>query len=335
MNNVTSQLNEFDYNKFFHNIKSIRETTAELFERDNVLNHHLITISINNNKIYDEIIIFSILLKSRLNQKLLTGIFKNIDEINHTMTDNRLGDQLSEKLLEEKTFIEQLFKDELTESIEIIEKHINFINDKKQILINNGINSEIDKLIKNKEEISNEINKKIDKKKLFIKEIKEQLDIMTKSENIIYNKNIIDSFSSHLPSKQTISKLQLASSEKDILSVFIDLLKQFFTHLEKGFTYQKLVETRHNLIDNYLIQIKNLTKLEQKKRAILFTLSRYYAVMEINQYIHELNQQLSLLEQYWLMLIDQLMQLKSNLTEAKTVLSPHLAFLDNFSHQYK
>ncbi|HDT0720604.1 TPA: alpha-xenorhabdolysin family binary toxin subunit B, partial [Proteus mirabilis] len=152
---------------------------------------------------------------------------------------------------------------------------------------------------------------------------------------IIYNKNIIDSFSSHLPSKQTISKLQLASSEKDILSVFIDLLKQFFTHLEKGFTYQKLVETRHNLIDNYLIQIKNLTKLEQKKRAHLFTLSRYYAVMEINQYIHELNQQLSLLEQYWLMLIDQLMQLKSNLTEAKTVLSPHLAFLDNFSHQYK
>ncbi len=335
MNNVTSQLNEFNYNKFFHSIKSIRETTAELFERDNVLNHHLIIISINNNKIYDEIIIFSILLKSRLNQKLLTGIFKNIDEINHTMTDNRLGDQLSEKLLEEKNFIEQLFKDELTESIEIIEKHINFINDKKQILINNGINSEIDKLIKNKEEISNEINKKIDKKKLFIKEIKEQLDIMTKSENIIYNKNIIDSFSSHLPSKQTISKLQLASSEKDILSVFIDLLKQFFTHLEKGFTYQKLVETRHNLIDNYLIQIKNLTKLEQKKRAHLFTLSRYYAVMEINQYIHELNQQLSLLEQYWLMLIDQLMQLKSNLTEAKTVLSPHLAFLDNFSHQYK
>ncbi|HGN1330146.1 TPA: alpha-xenorhabdolysin family binary toxin subunit B [Proteus mirabilis] len=335
MNNVTSQLNEFNYNKFFHSIKSIRETTAELFERDNVLNHHLITISINNNKIYDEIIIFSILLKSRLNQKLLTGIFKNIDEINHTMTDNRLGDQLSEKLLEEKNFIEQLFKDELTESIEIIEKHINFINDKKQILINNGINSEIDKLIKNKEEISNEINKKIDKKKLFIKEIKEQLDIMTKSENIIYNKNIIDSFSSHLPSKQTISKLQLASSEKDILSVFIDLLKQFFTHLEKGFTYQKLVETRHNLIDNYLIQIKNLTKLEQKKRAHLFTFSRYYAVMEINQYIHELNQQLSLLEQYWLMLIDQLMQLKSNLTEAKTVLSPHLAFLDNFSHQYK
>ncbi|HEJ9659821.1 TPA: alpha-xenorhabdolysin family binary toxin subunit B [Proteus mirabilis] len=335
MNNVTSQLNEFNYNKFFHSIKSIRETTAELFERDNVLNHHLITISINNNKIYDEIIIFSILLKSRLNQKLLTGIFKNIDEINHTMTDNRLGDQLSEKLLEEKTFIEQLFKDELTESIEIIEKHINFINDKKQILINNGINSEIDKLIKNKEEISNEINKKIDKKKLFIKEIREQLDIMTKSENIIYNKNIIDSFASHLPSKQTISKLQLASSEKDILSVFIDLLKQFFTHLEKGFTYQKLVETRHNLIDNYLIQIKNLTKLEQKKRAHLFTLSRYYAVMEINQYIHELNQQLSLLEQYWLMLIDQLMQLKSNLTEAKTVLSPHLAFLDNFSHQYK
>ncbi|MBG3038841.1 alpha-xenorhabdolysin family binary toxin subunit B [Proteus mirabilis] len=335
MNNVTSQLNEFNYNKFFHSIKSIRETTAELFERDNVLNHHLITISINNNKIYDEIIIFSILLKSRLNQKLLTGIFKNIDEINHTMTDNRLGDQLSEKLLEEKNFIEQLFKDELTESIEIIEKHINFINDKKQILINNGINSEIDKLIKNKEEISNEINKKIDKKKLFIKEIREQLDIMTKSENIIYNKNIIDSFASHLPSKQTISKLQLASSEKDILSVFIDLLKQFFTHLEKGFTYQKLVETRHNLIDNYLIQIKNLTKLEQKKRAILFTLSRYYAVMEINQYIHELKQQLSLLEQYWLMLIDQLMQLKSNLTEAKTVLSPHLAFLDNFSHQYK
>ncbi|HDT0721123.1 TPA: toxin, partial [Proteus mirabilis] len=128
MNNVTSQLNEFNYNKFFHSIKSIRETTAELFERDNVLNHHLITISINNNKIYDEIIIFSILLKSRLNQKLLTGIFKNIDEINHTMTDNRLGDQLSEKLLEEKNFIEQLFKDELTESIEIIEKHINFIN---------------------------------------------------------------------------------------------------------------------------------------------------------------------------------------------------------------
>ncbi|HGN9120161.1 TPA: toxin, partial [Proteus mirabilis] len=85
MNSVTSQLQAFDCNKFFHTIKSIRKITSELFEYDNILNHNLITISINNNKIYDEIIIFSILLKSRLNQKLLTGIFKNINEINHAM----------------------------------------------------------------------------------------------------------------------------------------------------------------------------------------------------------------------------------------------------------
>ncbi|HEI8687262.1 TPA: alpha-xenorhabdolysin family binary toxin subunit B, partial [Proteus mirabilis] len=282
-----------------------------------------------------EIIIFSILLKSRLNQKLLTGIFKNINEINHAIADRELTQQLSEKLLQEKKFIEQLFKDELTESIEIIEKHIRFINDKKQLLTTTTIISEIDKLIRNKEEIFIEINEKIAKQKLSINEIKEQLDIITKSEDIIYNKNILDFFTSHLPSKQTISKLQLASSEKDILSVFIDLLKQFFTHLEKGFSYQKLVETRHTLIDNYLIQIKNLTKLEQKKQALLFTLSRYYAATEINQYIDMLNQQLSLLEQYWHTLIEQLIQLKRNLSEAKTVLSPHLVFLNHFSHHYQ
>ncbi|MEY2343866.1 hypothetical protein I3679_005170 [Proteus mirabilis] len=46
------------------------------------------------------------------------------------MADRELTQQLSEKLLQEKMFIEQLFKDELTESIEIIEKHISFINDK-------------------------------------------------------------------------------------------------------------------------------------------------------------------------------------------------------------
>ncbi|MBU9977183.1 alpha-xenorhabdolysin family binary toxin subunit B [Proteus mirabilis] len=335
MNSVTSQLQAFDCNKFFHTIKSIRKITSELFEYDNILNHNLITISINNNKIYDEIIIFSILLKSRLNQKLLTGIFKNINEINHAMADRELTQQLSEKLLQEKMFIEQLFKDELTESIEIIEKHMSFINDKKQILTTTSIISEIDKLIRNKEEISIEINEKIAKQKLLINEIKEQLDIITKSEDIIYNKNILDFFTSHLPSKQTISKLQLASSEKDILSVFIDLLKQFFTHLENGFSYQKLVETRHTLIDNYLIQIKNLTKLEQKKQALLFTLSRYYAITEINQYIYMLNQQLSLLERYWHTLIEQLIQLKSNLSEAKTVLSPHLVFLNHFSHHYQ
>ncbi|HDT3000565.1 TPA: alpha-xenorhabdolysin family binary toxin subunit B [Proteus mirabilis] len=335
MNSVTSQLQAFDCNKFFHTIKSIRKITSELFEYDHVLNHNLITISINNNKIYDEIIIFSILLKSRLNQKLLTGIFKNINEINHAMADRELTQQLSEKLLQEKMFIEQLFKDELTESIEIIEKHMSFINDKKQILTTTTIISEIDKLIRNKEEISIEINEKIAKQKLSINEIKEQLDIITKSEDIIYNKNILDFFTSHLPSKQTISKLQLASSEKDILSVFIDLLKQFFTHLENGFSYQKLVETRHTLIDNYLIQIKNLTKLEQKKQTLLFTLSRYYAITEINQYIDMLNQQLSLLEQYWHTLIEQLIQLKSNLSEAKTVLSPHLVFLNHFSHHYQ
>ncbi|HBC5915533.1 TPA: alpha-xenorhabdolysin family binary toxin subunit B [Proteus mirabilis] len=335
MNSVTSQLQAFDCNKFFHTIKSIRKITSELFEYDNILNHNLITISINNNKIYDEIIIFSILLKSRLNQKLLTGIFKNINEINHAMADRELTQQLSEKLLQEKKFIEQLFKDELTESIEIIEKHMSFINDKKQILTTTSIISEIDKLIRNKEEISIEINEKIAKQKLSINEIKEQLDIITKSEDIIYNKNILDFFTSHLPSKQTISKLQLASSEKDILSVFIDLLKQFFTHLENGFSYQKLVETRHTLIDNYLIQIKNLTKLEQKKQALLFTLSRYYAITEINQYIDMLNQQLSLLERYWHTLIEQLILLKSNLSEAKTVLSPHLVFLNHFSHHYQ
>lgn len=150
MNSVTSQLQEFDCNQFFHTIKSIRKITSELFEHDNILNHNLITISINNNKVYDEIIIFSILLKSRLNQKLLTGIFKNINEINHAIADRELTQQLSEKLLQEKKFIEQLFKDELTESIEIIEKHISFINDKKQLLTTTTIISEIDKLIRKK-----------------------------------------------------------------------------------------------------------------------------------------------------------------------------------------
>ena len=132
MCSVTSQLQEFDCNQFFHTIKSIRKITSELFEHDNILNHNLITISINNNKVYDEIIIFSILLKSRLNQKLLTGIFKNINEINHAIADRELTQQLSEKLLQEKKFIEQLFKDELTESIEIIEKHIKYQLEKKK-----------------------------------------------------------------------------------------------------------------------------------------------------------------------------------------------------------
>ncbi|MFR2696978.1 MAG: hypothetical protein ACLTAR_11040 [Proteus mirabilis] len=222
MNSVTSQLQEFDCNQFFHTIKSIRKITSELFEHDNILNHNLITISINNNKIYDEIIIFSILLKSRLNQKLLTGIFKNINEINHAIADRELTQQLSEKLLQEKMFIEQLFKDELTESIEIIEKHISFINDKKQLLTTTTIISEIDKLIRNKEEISIEINEKIAKQKLSINEIKEQLDIILKVKILF----IIKISSIFLPLTCQVNRQFLNCSwllQKKIFSLFLSI----------------------------------------------------------------------------------------------------------------
>ncbi|MEQ4923042.1 alpha-xenorhabdolysin family binary toxin subunit B [Proteus hauseri] len=334
INNHMDTKDKFEHHLFFNTVKKIRQLSAKLSRNSNELNDELTSIYIENNKTLDTIVNFSILMKSRLKQKLLTETINTIGEINNEILRKDFPPQISKKLENEKNIIENIFKEDIDESIDIINNHRHKINIKRNSLNGIILKDKINLLIINEEKSSIEISNKILIEKGKITNIKDKIDIITKGEDVINNESINDIFNVGIPSKETITTLNIDSSGKNILRMLIELLGEFFSQLDKGFTYQKIVETRHQLIDDYIAKIKNLTELENQKRVIIFTLTHYHSLTNIVLHLSSLTNQLALLDKYWLSLINQLTQLKNNISNTNNIISPHILFLDKFLHDY-
>ncbi|OAT46060.1 hypothetical protein M997_2515 [Proteus hauseri ATCC 700826] len=325
---------KFEHSVFFNAIKNIRQISIHLSKNNDELNNKLISIYINNNKILDSIISFSISIKSRLKQKLLTGAIGTLGEIDNEILKKSQNLEIVKKLSNERRIIEDILKEEIDESINIINFYQVFINNNKEFLSKFSLKKDIDPLIITEEKHAEEVGNKILLNKENIFKLKEKIDIITKSEDIINNESIIDIFNASIPSKETISSLNIDISEKNILKLLIDSLDNLLSQLDKGFTYQNLIETRHQLIDDYLAEIKNLSVLENQKRMIIFTQTYYHSLVNIEFYFKLLAEQLTLLEQYWCSLIYQLTQLKNNILDTNNIIEPHLLFLGKFLDEY-
>ena len=337
MNKINQFLNskdEFKHAVFFNITKRIRQLSTQLSNNNKELNDKLISIYINNNKTLDTIINFAILIKNRLNQKLLTGAINTINEIDNERLKEAPDPIILNKLNSEREVIESILKEEIDESINIVNNHKNIISEQKDHLNKLILEEDIKYLISIEEKNAIEVNEKILCSKEKISTLKEQINIITKSEDIINNENIIETFNTGIPSKEAISTLNIDKSEKDILKVLIDMLSNLFSQLDKGFTYQKLIETRHQLVEDYLTEIKFLTTLENQNRIIIFTLTHYHSLTNIECYLNALREQLTLLEQYWQLLVYQLTQLKNNILDTNIVITPHLFFLDQFLNEH-
>lgn len=331
MSNIGPIVIEFEPKDFFMTIREIRKLISELFEDNNSVNSQIILLSIQNNKIYDNVIKFCILMKSRLNQKLLTGSFKTIDEINREIKKKDLPNHLSQQLKNEKDFIICIFKEEVDESINIINNHCNLMNTKIESLNNIALIQEIKMNILNKESLVANINNKIETLRQESDELKRQIDIIIESEEIIQSKSILNIFSGGLPSIDVISKLHIENNEKEILKTLTDIMKKVVEHIGEGFSYKRMVETRHELINKYLAQLKSISQYESEKRIHIISLSRYYELLNIEDLLNTLITLLKDINEYWSLLIQHLIALKENPSQTKYVLEPHIEFIEKFS----
>lgn len=332
-NNMDTKDN-FEHHQFFSTIKKIQHLSVKLSRNSDELNSELTSIYITTNKILNTIVNFSILMKSKLKHKLLTETVNKINEIDNEILKEDFPPQISKKLENEKKLIENIFKEDIDESINIINSYRDKIKIKTHCLDYLKLKDRINLLITYEENLSVEISNKILIEKRGINHIKDKIDVFNKSENIINNESINDIFNVGIPSQEIISQLNIDNSEKNILKTLIELLGELFSQLDKGFTYQKIAETRHQLTDDYIAKIKKLTGLENQKRAIIFTLTYYHSLTSIVPHLSSLTNQLLLLDQYWLSLINQLTQLKNNILNTNNIISPHILFLDKFLHNY-
>lgn len=335
MDNIISYLNNFEYKDFVNTTKHIKKITTQTIIEHETINETLISISLNNNKLFNEIINFVIFMQTNLRQKLLEGTLKAIEEINYEIFEKDPADKSSQQLNHEKNIIELIYKEEIDESIELIKNHRDIIKNYLLSFKTNIILNEVKKIINTEEKLHIEINEKISDSRNKINKIHEQIEIITKSEEIIHNESILNLFSSALPTKESISKLKIEKSKKDILILLIDLLSNFLSHLETGFSYKKLVETRHKLVKEYLYNINELSKIENKKIEHSILLSNCQSIANIEFYIEMLTDQINILDQYWLYLSQSLITLKDNIMNAENILFPHLQFLDKFLHHYE
>lgn len=324
----------FEHNKLFHAYRNILHLSNNKCYMNNDFDNELSLFLDKNNKNIESIIYFSLLLKSRLRQKLLNDIFKTINEIDEEIKKEALDVELKFKLEVEKKEIIDIYLNEINETSTIISEHNLFLSTEIKQLKKQFITHKVTPFIIDKKDSINQLTKSILTLEIDSEKTKKELDIIRESEDILNKRHFFDLFKGSIPLKSEIEGLNLEPKEKNLLSSLIEILNNLFSTLSHGFSYTKIVETRHQLTANYLEQIKQLNQLRNKKQNSLFVLKHYYKLIDIDYYLRVFIEQLEQLNKYWNNINLQFYELKNNILLTEDIIIPLFLFLDDFSLYY-
>lgn len=325
----------FEHKKLFHAHKSILYLSNSKCYIDNFLENEINNILVINNKNIEKIIYFSLNLKNKLRQNLFSDIFKSINEIDSEIKNETHNNELKGRLEDEKKEILNIFYNEIDETVNLIEEHnqsLLFEIEKTKTLF---ITNKTTPFIYDKKSIIEENSKEIIILENTSKEIKKELDIIRDSESILHKKNFFDLFKNEIPSQSKIESLNIEWQEKSILSSLIAILNNLVSTLDNGFSYNKIVETRHQLTSLYLTKIKKLHQLKTEQQNTLLQLKHYYKLADIDYFLDILIKQLEFLSEYWKEIILKVLMLKNNTLLGEEIVITIFPFLDDFSLYYE
>lgn len=325
----------FKHNQLFHAHRNIISLSNSKCYLDSVIEEEVNNLLETNNKNIERIIYFSLSLKSRLRQSLFNDIFKTINEIDNEIKTGNLDSELKNKLENKRKEIINIFSNEIDEIEKIINEHSHSLSFEINKLKNKFLTNKIIPFIYDKEN-----NIKIYSEEIIILEntsekTKKELDIIRESEDILHKGNFFDLFKNKLPKQQQIESLNIEAQEKNILYSLIKILNNLFSTLESGFSYSKVVETRHQLTSLYLSQIKSLHQLKAKQQKVLLNMKHHYNIMDIDYFLHILIKQLEFLSEHWQEIALQISTLKNNILLNEEIIIPIFSFLDDFSLYYE
>ncbi|WP_109399898.1 alpha-xenorhabdolysin family binary toxin subunit B [Proteus sp. TJ1640] len=325
----------FEHSKLFHAYKNIFYLSSSKGYMDSTLEEETTQLLERNNKNIENIIYFSLNIKNRLRQILFNDILETVNEIDRGIQDEKINNELKNKLKEEKNEILKIFFDEIDETINSINQHNQYLLFEINELKNKFITTKITPFIHDKENNIKKLTSEIINLEHQSEETKKELDIIRDSEDILHKKNFFDLFKNSIPQLSEINNLNIEKQEKNILSSLVKILNNLFSTLDYGFSYTKIVETRHQLTTLYLAQIKKIHQLKKEQQNTLLNLKHHYKLVDIDYFLHILIKQLEFLSEYWKEIILQIHTLKNNNLLNKDIIIPIFSFLDSFSLYYE
>ncbi len=325
----------FKHNQLFHAHRNILSLSNSKCYLDSTLEGEVNNLLETNNKNIERIIYFSLSLKSRLRQSLFNDIFKTINEIDNEIKTGNLDNEIKNKLEKKRKEIINIFSNEIDEIEKMISEHGHSLSIEISKLKNKFLTNKVMPFIYDKE---NDV--KICSEEIIILEstsekTKNELDIIRDSEDILHKRNFFDLFKNKLPQQQQIEDLNIETKEKNVLSSLVKILSNLFSTLDAGFSYSKVVETRHQLTSLYLSQIKSLHQLKAKQQKILLNMKHHYNIMDIDYFLHILIKQLTFLSESWREIALKISILENNILLNEEIIIPIFSFLDNFSLYYE
>ncbi|MBI6529554.1 alpha-xenorhabdolysin family binary toxin subunit B [Proteus vulgaris] len=324
----------FEHTKLFHAYRNILYLSNNKCYMNNDFNNELTLFIERNNKNIENIIYFSLILKTRLRQKLLNDTFKVVNEIDNEIKKDSLSIELKTKLEEEKKEILDIFLNEVNETKKIIDEHCLFLSSEINQLKTQFVSDRIIPFIIDKENFIDTLTTHISTLEHETEKTKQELNIIRQSEDILNKQSFFDLFNGSIPLKAEIEALNIENNEKNILSSLIEILNRLFSTLSHGFSYTKIVETRHQLTTLFLSKIKQLSQLKNEKQNALFTLKHYYKLIDIDPFLRVFIEQLGLLNESWQEINSQFTNLKNNMLLTEKILPPLFLFLDDFTLYY-
>ncbi|QNH64725.1 alpha-xenorhabdolysin family binary toxin subunit B [Proteus vulgaris] len=325
----------FEHSKLFHAYRNILYLSSSKCYMDSALEEETTQLLERNNKNIENIIYFSLNLKNKLRQIVFNDILETINEIDKEIQVETINNELKNKLKEEKNEILKILFDEIDETINSINQHNQYLSFEIKELKNKFITNKITSFIHDKENSIKKITNEIITLEHQSGETKKELDIIRDSEDILHRKNFFDLFKNSIPQQSEINNLNIEMQEKNILSSLVKILNNLFSTLNHGFSYTKIVETRHQLTTLYLAQIKKVHQLKKEQQNTLLNLKHHYKLVDIDYFLHIFIKQLAFLSEYWRELILQMLTLKNNNLLNKDIIIPMFSFLDDFSLYYE
>lgn len=325
----------FEHSKLFHAYRNILYLSSSKCYMSHALEEEITKLLEKNNKNMENIIYFSLNIKNRLRQFSFNNLLKTINEIDTEIQTGTINDKLKSKLEEERNEIFNILFSEIDETVNAINQHNQYLSFEIKELKNKFITNKITPLIYDKENNIKKITDEIITLEHQSEETKEELDIIRESEDILHRRNFFDLFKNSIPQPSEINKLNIETQEKNILSSLVKILNNLFSTLDYGFSYNKIVETRHQLTTLYLMQMKKIHQLKKEQQNTLLNLKHHYKLVDIDYFLHILIKQLEFLSEYWREVILLILTLKNNQLLNKDIIIPIFSFLDGFSLYYE
>lgn len=239
----------------------------------------------------------------------VSGNFSTIAEIDKELLKGSLSETDTKAAKEARVQIMKQIDDSLSSVLGNFNKAIDEVQSKINDIGNVIIAERTQDKLKKQKDSHKELNAQITEKETCKKGLVAERDKIIKSQDVIRQKNIADTFRDYIPGGDDLKSLNLKNPEVEAIKQGAELAKKILGNVSEGLKYSELADARQKLTDKINGIQGEITDLTKQLRAVNALVDDLNKVMDIDKNKKVLIEEVKKLISAWTLFTGQIQNL--------------------------